>query len=142
MRRFDSDTDLIIVSSHYTENLDWLEQSHVPVIVSSNSCTPRSFPEGSCVYVDPKLNNPINRGREASAYIRFIVTYYEMLPKHIAFIHGHENAWHQKYPGPLLKAIQNAKYHEFPFISLNMCHSEPELLDEYKNIYWRANRQL
>jgi hypothetical protein len=76
--------------------------------------------------LDERLRSRLNLGREASAYLRFIVQYYDSLPKHIAFIHGHEHAWHQKYPGTLLDAISKAKRHEYDFISLNITRPGPD----------------
>lgn len=132
-----SETDLVIVSSHYNENLDWLHASPYPVIISSNHPTFKLAygPPDSKVFFDEELRAPANIGREASAYLRFIVKYYDALPKHIAFIHGHETAWHQRYPGTLLDAISEAKYREFPFISINNMHSAPDLL-RVSNKYW------
>ena len=114
---FDTNTDLLIVSSHYNENLEWLENSTWPVVISTNHPTYKRTFSNSMVNIDEELRSPSNHGREASAYLRFIVKYYDNLPKHIVFIHGHENAWHQHIP--IFDAISRAKRHEFPYISLN-----------------------
>ena len=38
---------------------------------------------------------PRNHGRDASAFYHFVHTYYNSLPDHVAFLHGHlGNAWH------------------------------------------------
>lgn len=63
-----------------------------------------------------------NKGRETSAYLKFIIDNYHQLPKYMAFIHGHEKAWHQRIKPytNLLDYIKNCiKYKEFGFISLN-----------------------
>jgi hypothetical protein len=58
-----------------------------------------------------------NVGREASSYLKFIIEYYDELPEHVAFIHGHEKAWHQSLD--LMKAIGCAKHDVYDYVSLN-----------------------
>ena len=109
--QWNSNTELIIVSSHYTENLDWLKVCKYPVVVCSKigAITP-SIP------VDPKCIIP-NKGNEASSYLNFIIQYYDVLPQYMAFIHGHETSWHQSVD--ILEAINGALYKEFGYVSLN-----------------------
>lgn len=38
-----------------------------------------------------------NTGNECSAYLQYIINNYDKLPNKIAFIHGHNDAWHQKH---------------------------------------------
>ncbi|KAI9656975.1 MAG: hypothetical protein M1831_004523 [Alyxoria varia] len=38
---------------------------------------------------------PRNVGREAMAYLTYIITEYDNLPEIVAFVHGHFTAWHQ-----------------------------------------------
>lgn len=108
--------DLVIITAHYNEDLSWLQNSKFKVIVSTNHPTYKG--EG----VDESLRAPINKGNEASAYIRYIINYYHELPPYMAFIHGHEQAWHQLYPGSLLDAISCAKRKDYGFISLGLHH--------------------
>jgi len=130
MKNFDSNTDLVIVSAHYQEDLNWLNKSKFPVIISTNNGS-YQHQNTETTWLDEKLRSPLNAGREASCYIRFIVEYYHELPKHIAFIHGHETAWHHKYPAPLLTAIEEARYHDFNFIDINTCF-QPAGVDHYR----------
>lgn len=44
---------------------------------------------------------PANRGREAMAYLTFIIDYYDALPEVTAFVHGNNTQWHNTIPGPL-----------------------------------------
>lgn len=128
------DTELAIATCHYNEDLRWLEHSHVPVVVCTNN-QHYKHASSSVVFLDERCRAPQNYGREASAYLRFIVEYYDCLPKHIAFIHGHEDGWHQKFPGSLLDAIKRARYTEFPHVSLNLQFSSDTLLSS-GNHYW------
>lgn len=106
---------LVIVVSHWYENLNWLKNSPWEVVVCDKNGSAKSpfSPNKKCTL-------DINKGREASTYLKYIVEYYDKLPDHIAFIHGHEyGAWHQKYPGHLFEAIRKARVSEYDYISLN-----------------------
>lgn len=106
--KWNKNTELLIVSSHYNEDIEWLKDSIVPVIICS-----KVNANNEC-YVDQ------NKGREVSSYLKFIITFYNELPQHIAFIHGHEKSWHQHYSKNIIDIIINcAKFKEYDFISLN-----------------------
>jgi hypothetical protein len=103
-----NDDDILIVSSHYSENLDWLKNSDKDVVVCSK------------VNDSPLCQQEANKGDEATAYLKFIIDNYNNLPKYIAFIHGHESGWHQIYPNSLMELIfEKAKYKEYDYIPLN-----------------------
>ena len=40
-----------------------------------------------------KYHVPVNKGREAMAYLTYLVDHYEALPSTIAFIHPHKEGW-------------------------------------------------
>ena len=106
---------LVIVSSHYNENLNWLKNSKYPVIICDK-------PTASPIDFDADCNCSIdvNLGREASSYLMFIIKNYHNLPNFIAFIHGHESSYHQKHPYGILKAIETARIDKYEYISLNV----------------------
>lgn len=101
---------MVIVSSHYNEDLKWLEKSEWPVIVYSKN-------PDSVNYRGQK-----NVGRESTAYLKYIIDNYYNLPDHVAFIHGHESAWHQEKD--LFDLIRRAKIDEYEFISLNFYYMD------------------
>ena len=106
--------DLVIVVAHFNEDLDWLKQSKYPIIVCNKKGS------GSMNFIqDENCTMDINRGREASAFLKYIINNYDNLPNKIAFIHGHETAYHQRYPYGILKAIENANIDKYGYISLN-----------------------
>jgi hypothetical protein len=110
---------VVIVSAHYLEDLDWLEESPYPVIISTNNPTYKREPS-EVISVDEDLRGVKNVGREAACFLRYIVKYYDHLPEHIAFIHGHEHTHHHHYPGSLIEAIKAAKIQDFEYIDLNV----------------------
>jgi hypothetical protein len=106
--------DIVIVSAHFNEDLEWLKKSPWKVIICDKpGASPISFSP------DPSCTLDVNRGREVSSYLKYIIENYDKLPPKMAFIHGHEDAYHQKYPKGLLKAIGDARSNEFDYISLN-----------------------
>jgi len=116
--------ELLVVSSHYNEDLNWLENVNKPVIICSKKLE------------SPNCNVEKNVGNECTAYLKFIIDNYYNLPNYVAFIHGHEFAWHQ--PKKLLDLIyNNAKYTEYDFISLNLFFIDDRNLGNgmFKNIY-------
>jgi hypothetical protein len=106
-------TDLVICSSHYNENLEWLENSPYQVVIVSKKDAPGAIP--SSLLADT-IRVP-NLGNEAGSYLAFIIRNYSNLPPFTAFIHGHESAWHQNHN--LLELIARAKIEQYDYISLN-----------------------
>lgn len=85
---------VIIVSTHYNENLDWLrnQNKYAYVIYSKTD-------KSADKYI------PRNVGREAESYLHYIIDNYDKLEETIVFIHGHEYAWHQN--GSVLDILDN-----------------------------------
>lgn len=105
---------IVIVSSHYKEDLEWLHASPYPVVICDKTGS-----EPSSFKPDPKCFLEVNKGREASSYLKYIVEYYDSLPPYIAFIHGHEEAWHQLHPDGIFGAIERTKLCDYEYINLN-----------------------
>ncbi len=107
---WNSNSELVIVTAHFKEDLDWLRKSGISLVICSKDNAP--FQRDA----DPRCMLP-NRGREASSFLKFITAFYDELPKRVAFVHGHEYAWHQRFE--ILSAIRCAK-NDKPFVSLNV----------------------
>ena len=71
-----------VVVSKYNEDTTWTNNVKHRVFVYTKT-------DDSSEY-----NVPLNKGNEASAYIKHIIDHYSRLPKHVAFVHGHETDWH------------------------------------------------
>lgn len=102
--------NLLIVTSHFNEDLDWLinQDNYDYVIYSKN--------KNNCInYPKNKIFDCINKGREASSYLTYIIQNYDKLPDYIAFIHGHEYSYHQT--DTTLNLIKNAKYCDYESIN-------------------------
>ena len=59
----------------------------------------------------------VNKGNECSSYLQYIVNNYDNLPDRVAFIHGHNEAWHQKKP--MEENLHKASTSNLPFGTLN-----------------------
>ena len=99
-----------ICSSHYNEDIEWLKKSPWPVSVVHK--------EGGAPIDNATWTIP-NVGCEASAYLTYIVNRYETLPEYVAFIHGHEEAYHQNGDRPLLDLIRDANVKKYGYVPLN-----------------------
>jgi len=109
-RQWNASSDLVVVTAHFKEDVSWLRQSGLPLVICSKE-NGSSLPDA-----EPRCMLP-NKGREASSLLKFIIAFYDELPKRIAFVHGHEFAWHQRFD--LLSAIHCAKKDK-TFVSLNV----------------------
>ena len=122
-----NEDDILVVSSHYNEDIEWLKQNDKNVVVCSKKDE------------SPLCSQEFNKGSEASAYIKFLADNYDNLPKHIAFIHGHESGWHQLYEHNLMVLIfEKAKYKEYDYIPLNNYYfnDEHDMKHERINKVW------
>jgi len=120
--------DLVIVSSHYKEDLEWLNSSSARVEVCDKKGSNR-HPFGN----NQKCSMGYNFGREAASFLKYIVEHYDSLPKYIAFIHGHEEAWHQ--PSDLLNRIRRCKKEKHDYISLNNMILITQGTDKFKLVH-------
>ncbi len=113
---WDRNSELLIVSSHWNEDLEWLKHLNHPVIVCG-----KEGEETPAIPATDKCKTP-NIGFETSSYLKFIIEYYDNLPKNIAFIHGHEKAYHQHKD---LKEIFNSDiWKQNCYYSLNFSFSQ------------------
>lgn len=115
---------LEICTSHFNEDLTWLEKSIWPVSIIHH--------EGG-THIDYTYIIP-NIGFEVTSYLKYIIERYDSLPEHVAFIHGHENDWHQLGDRPMLDMIRDANIQKYDYVPLNNCwrcvQSEMQCIEE------------
>lgn len=101
---------LVIVTNHWKEDMEWLKKSKFPVVmIDKEGSAPSCF--------EPAMVLP-NKGGAESSYFKYIIENYDNLPDHVAFIHGHETAYHHYHERPLLEVIEGANL-EHGYIPLN-----------------------
>ena len=86
---------------------------------------------------------PRNYGREAMAYLTFIIDNYHKLPRYTVFTHGHYNSWHQVEALPhKIRALNLTALDQENYISLRCgdelgCKPFPYLDTQvYENMNW------
>ena len=85
------------------------------------------------------LHTSTNKGREALAYLTFMIDYYAKLPRTVAFVHSHEGgyprAWHadnQDYSNvESLQALQLPYVQEQGYVNLR-CNTNPGCPFQYQ----------
>ena len=121
IEKFQQQMSITVVVSHYNEDLEWLKKCKYPIVLCDKLGSQPSHltPDESC-------SLSVNHGREASSYLNYIINNYDSLSEYTVFLHGHENANHQKLPFGILNGIDQANISNYDFISLNnMIHVRP-----------------
>jgi len=107
---------LVIVTTSYGKPpryaLSWINLQPWPVFISTKE---KNFGISSEPWG--------NVGQEISSYMRFILMFWDYLPEHLAFVHGHEKTWHQE--GYTMSYIlRNICFSKFEYASLNAYDSD------------------
>lgn len=75
-------SNVLVLSSHYNEDLSWINFVKYPVVIYSKTLENKNF-------ID------FNKVQEAPAYLKYIIDNYYNLPEYTIFVHGHLNSIHQ-----------------------------------------------
>jgi predicted O-methyltransferase YrrM len=85
-----------ILSSHYKEDLSWINFVKYPTTIYSKTIEDKNF-----------IN--FNKVQEVPAYLKYIIDNYKNLPEYTIFVHGHLNSEHQKDKN-IIEIINNLKF--------------------------------
>lgn len=128
------DMDMVLVLSHWREDLSWIRYQPFPVVVYEKR--PQSH----------RHSTPRNTANEASAYLKFIVDYYDRLPQAAAFLHSHRHAYHQEDLLSLLNDLDPPAQWEGGYCNLNSVvwgtREDPSRALLYRNFSAWAQRHL
>jgi|694.fasta_scaffold03604_12 hypothetical protein len=94
----------IVLISHYSSNLEWLEKIKQPFVIYSKSIKNDNF-----------IN--FNKGQEVPMYLKFIIDWYDKLPEKILFYHDHLNSPHQDFDSVFI--INNLNWNLDSYFSVN-----------------------
>lgn len=117
-------TKHLVIASFKAQNVDWLAQ------IPSTWTIKRYFMDDPNPE-PPGLAVPRNHGREAMAYLTYIIDHYDDLPDYAIFTHGHERSWHQMEPLPMkVRALNLTALYQENYISLRCgdqmgCEKQP-----------------
>lgn len=117
---------IVILTSHYNEDLFWLKGIDLPFIIASKNVS------NNTLYI------PINKGNECSAYLTYIIKYYDYLPEFTLFLHGHYTHWHQSRS--IFNIINNITFDK-QFLNINdVCLDDRDMnnpvMYELKKYIW------
>ncbi|KAM5436765.1 hypothetical protein McanMca71_001880 [Microsporum canis] len=101
------------------DNVDWIDDSLGDIkteiyVVDDPNSVPRT---------------PMNKGREAMAYLTYLIDNYDNLPDIIIFMHSHRTAWHNEEPlshdsKEMIKRLSNERVTRDGFMNLR-CNWAP-----------------
>jgi hypothetical protein len=120
-----------IVVSRYNKNVDFVYKINnnidINVMVYDKESSTNPF------------NVPVNKGNEASVYLKYIIDYYDELSEFTFFIHDEEYAWH--HSGSIIDKYIEAKLSNQLFYNINdkCIYSKPNnisLLDYSQLLKW------
>ncbi|KAG9748579.1 hypothetical protein KCU73_g7052, partial [Aureobasidium melanogenum] len=81
------------------------------------------------VYVTDDRNAPLhtarNKGREANAYLTYIIEHYDHLPETVAFIHSHLSSWHNDQNAAKALQLLNIDFVQKNGYANFRCHTAP-----------------
>lgn len=114
------DVPLRVVTSKCKEDVRWLKTEFPGdqlVVCAKQECGLDDDADAGC-------SMTANAGLETAPFIKYITSRLdsgERLACELAFVHGHETAWHHRYQGPLTQAIRrsNATRSGDGYVSLN-----------------------
>jgi hypothetical protein len=123
-----TETKTNIVVSRYKKNVDFVyrinNNKNINVLIYDKE--------------NPKnpLNIPVNKGNEASVYLKYIIDFYDNLTDYTFFIHDDEYAWH--HSGSLIDKYKEAVASKKKYYNINdKCNnSTNDVLKECQQSRW------
>jgi hypothetical protein len=117
------------VVSRYKKNVDWvykLKNIHKFYIYDKEN--PKN-----------EYNIPVNKGNEASVYLKYIIDHYDNLPDFTFFIHDDEYAWH--HSGSIIDLFDEAVSSNKLYYNINQyCNNTMDgILNECKSSGWKTD---
>jgi len=98
------------VISRYNKSTEWSAKFHDVIDNAKVIVYDKERPENP-------YNVPVNKGNEASVYLKYIVDFYHVLPDYVFFIHDEEYSWH--HTGSIIDRFREAYLLECPFVNVN-----------------------
>lgn len=99
-----------IVISRYDKSTEWSSKFHDVIDGAKVIVYDKEHPENP-------YNVPVNKGNEASVYLKYIMDFYDDLPDYVFFIHDEEYSWH--HTGSIIDRFKEAYLLERPFVNVN-----------------------
>jgi hypothetical protein len=94
-----------IVISKYKKNVDFVYKMNGNVIIYDKECSTNPY------------NIPVNKGNEASVYLKYIIDFYDNLSDFTFFMHDDEYAWH--HTGSIIDKFNEAVMSKKMYYNIN-----------------------
>ena len=130
----------LVIASYKSQDVSWIKE------IPSDWTIKRYLLDEQSPKPSGGLPVPRNFGREAMAYLTYIIDHYDNLPDYAAFIHGHYRGWHQQAPISAkvralnLTALGKENYVSFRCEDSMGCERRP-FIDTY-TVEWEGERHL
>lgn len=130
----------LVIASYKSQDVSWIKD------IPSDWSIKRYLMDDQSSHPSGGLSVPRNFGREAMAYLTYIIDHYDDLPDYAAFIHGHYRAWHQQAPISAkvralnLTALENENYISFRCEDSMGCEHKPFI--DTKTVEWEGERHM
>lgn len=130
VRACDDHTGVTVVAAQCSEELAWLRREFRSVAVCAKlECVVATQP-GSALGMeapDARCSQHSAKGLEFASYLRFLVTRSGEVRETdwLAFVHGHQAAWHSGPSAGLAQLVRRAKRNASDFITLNVAPGAP-----------------
>lgn len=97
-----------VVVSVYKEDISWTKR------LEEMGYNVKIYTKGE---PDAPTSVPVNKGNEASAFLKYIIDNYNALPEHCAFLHGEEHSVHHE--GSLIDILEKHRGHRCMYKNIN-----------------------
>lgn len=122
------DKSVHVVVAHCNEDVNWLKNLKYPYTIISR----KGIPEETVP----------NKGREAAAYLEWIINNYYNIPDICIFIHAHRSDWHCKenMDEKLNKMVFNKDYYNINdgYFKLGEHKESAKILESVKDIFYET----
>jgi hypothetical protein len=101
----------MLVIYHFKEDLDWIDLQigmEIPHIIYTHL---------NDSLIRHRISN--NKGREATAYLQYIIDYYSKLPSLIAFLPAYRTSPYRKNPSDIVVALRALQWNKYIYMPLN-----------------------
>jgi hypothetical protein len=86
-------TKSLVIARTKSEDLSWLNEQIDGTPITTN----RSLHIYTTDDLSSAHHTPLNKGREAMAYLTYLIEHYASLPQIILFMHPHRTSWHDNF---------------------------------------------
>ena len=127
-------SNTIIVVSRYVKDTSWTRD------FANKGYVTLVYEHGENGSVNNPYNLNINKGKEASVYLKYIIDKYDSLPKYTVFLHDKQYSWH--HAGNLVDLVLKNQGKDYNYFNFNNRTCASIRNDVWKEMKWFYNKFL